>query len=390
MNAEKNDSMTNCDFCHRSVGELRRCPYCNGNFCSFHAMLESHHCKNPKMKARKIKSAILISAISILCIGGISYLLASGMVQNMIEKSSTLIPDVSKPLHNVTLQANAPQGTLVDNTHLYADSPSSEQGSGTVQPSGQQGNAFSVTIASPPTITRTMSYRLSESLSTPDSHGLYKESNGNSSSGNFYTEEARYSSYDLKTEELEKQIHGLINQERAKNNLPVLSYNDDLAFIARNHSYDMATRNYFSHDTPEGLTPEQRGIHIGYTTCGTLDAINLSEQYDYDVKLFESTGKTDQNLYDKLQGEYQQLQTMHLYLVGENIFQNNIFDSYETTDGIISHYDWNDPDKIAMSTVQGWINSTGHRENILTAWHTEGIGVEISNDYKVYITEDFC
>jgi uncharacterized protein YkwD len=37
------------------------------------------------------------------------------------------------------------------------------------------------------------------------------------------------------------------------------------------------------------------------------------------------------------------------------------------------------------------MESPGHRENILTkTYDSEGIGVEISADDKVYITQNFC
>jgi uncharacterized protein YkwD len=57
----------------------------------------------------------------------------------------------------------------------------------------------------------------------------------------------------------------------------------------------------------------------------------------------------------------------------------------------VAHYDWKTAGKIAESTVHGWMNSQGHRKNILTPrWKSEGIGVAISPDDKVYITQNFC
>src|SRR3954466_4227480 len=37
-----------------------------------------------------------------------------------------------------------------------------------------------------------------------------------------------------------------------------LAFNTGLVGIARAHSQDMAVRNYFAHETPEGVTPDQR------------------------------------------------------------------------------------------------------------------------------------
>lgn len=157
---------------------------------------------------------------------------------------------------------------------------------------------------------------------------------------------------------LEHKIHDLINAQRTQNNLNPLSFDPQLNLISRAHSQDMANRNYFEHNTPEGLTFFDRYKQSGYT-C-------------------EKRTNVSQNSYSIMEG-------------GENIFQNNLYNSYETMNGIIVSYNWNDMDALASSTVQGWMHSPGHRENILTPiFDSEGIGVAIASDDKVYITEDFC
>ncbi len=116
----------------------------------------------------------------------------------------------------------------------------------------------------------------------------------------------------------------------------------------------MASRNYFSHDTLEGKDPTDRGTFQGYHCQKTIGNLIYSG-------------------------------------IAENIFQNNLYDTVWTTNGIPTSYDWNDLDSLATSTVDGWMDSPGHRENILTStYDKEGIGVEISSDDKVYITQNFC
>jgi uncharacterized protein YkwD len=45
---------------------------------------------------------------------------------------------------------------------------------------------------------------------------------------------------------------------------------------------------------------------------------------------------------------------------------------------------------LATETVNGWMNSPGHRINILTPhFQSEGIGVSISGN-QVYLTQNFC
>lgn len=153
---------------------------------------------------------------------------------------------------------------------------------------------------------------------------------------------------------LEKQIHHLTNQYRTQNGLAELAWDDNLAVIARNHSQDMATRNYFDHDNPQGQDPTDRGIAQGYR-CHKIVG-NL---------IYEG--------------------------IAENIFQNNLYDTVWYTNGIITSYEWNSQDELAETTVDGWMDSPGHRQNILTkTYDKEGIGIAISSDDKVYITQDFC
>ncbi len=43
-----------------------------------------------------------------------------------------------------------------------------------------------------------------------------------------------------------------------------VAWNDTLFAVAAEHSQDMAERNYFAHDTPEGVNPFQRMDNAGY------------------------------------------------------------------------------------------------------------------------------
>jgi len=70
--------------------------------------------------------------------------------------------------------------------------------------------------------------------------------------------------------------------------------------------------------------------------------------------------------------------------MGENIAMTPIGD-------VISCGNVYDETKIADCTVEGWMNSPGHRENILTSrFYCEGIGVAVSDSDEVYITQKFC
>ncbi|NYZ78706.1 hypothetical protein H0N99_01010 [Candidatus Micrarchaeota archaeon] len=159
---------------------------------------------------------------------------------------------------------------------------------------------------------------------------------------------------EINTSEIELEIHNLVNTERQKNGLAPLQLDAKLSDIARAHSVDMAINHYFSHYNLESQDPTSRGIPAGYT-C------------------------------------YKNYGSYYTNGLGENIFQNNLYSSVTYTNGVVSSYDWNTQDEIASSTVSGWMSSPGHRGNILNVtYDREGIGVAISSDDKVYVTQDFC
>jgi len=69
---------------------------------------------------------------------------------------------------------------------------------------------------------------------------------------------------------LEAQMLQLVNDERAKQNLPPLKPDPELTIVARAHSKDMFARGYFAHLTPEGKTPfdRMRAAGVRYLSAG--------------------------------------------------------------------------------------------------------------------------
>jgi len=126
----------------------------------------------------------------------------------------------------------------------------------------------------------------------------------------------------------EAEILTMVNKERAHAGLHPLKFSPRLAVIARGHSYDMAIRRYFAHNSPEGSTPAQRVRGLGI--------------------------------------EYQQM--------AENIYMD----------------DFRDADGLAARAVKGWLNSPEHRANMLSPELTEsGVGIARSSSGKTYLTQDF-
>jgi hypothetical protein len=57
----------------------------------------------------------------------------------------------------------------------------------------------------------------------------------------------------------------LINKERQAQGLSPLTMNSALSSAAKAHSQDMMNRSFFNHVNPDGLTPSDRAIKVGYT-----------------------------------------------------------------------------------------------------------------------------
>ncbi|AMV73679.1 hypothetical protein JCM30471_20980 [Desulfuromonas carbonis] len=157
--------------------------------------------------------------------------------------------------------------------------------------------------------------------------------------------------------DLELRIHQLVNAERQAQRLPALTFDQKLAKIARGHSQDMAEGDYFSHIDRAGHTPGERANAAGFA-C----RVRRGQLIDIGV--------------------------------AENLSLNHRYSSMS----IVVHdgreersYRWNSLDEIARSTVNGWLSSLGHRENLLDpTLGSEGIGIVFAADGKIYITQLFC
>lgn len=129
--------------------------------------------------------------------------------------------------------------------------------------------------------------------------------------------------------QFEQRIFELTNRERQRHNLPVLRYETGLADLARRHSQNMLQRDFFDHRDPQGL-----------------EVAGRQERY------------------------YPQIMLIH---IGENLFK--IVDSRRNFS--------------SAEIVDGWMNSPGHRANILNRDFTHiGVGVVVRGN-KLYATQNF-
>ena len=135
-------------------------------------------------------------------------------------------------------------------------------------------------------------------------------------------------------------IHNMTNEERILAGLLPLSRDARLDGIARLHADDMAARGYFSHVAPEGATPSDRAAVSGYD-CLKRDGAYVRSG------------------------------------IAENIYMSRTHVVY--TRGL------------AAEAVGGWMDSPGHRENILGAGYDRlGVGIAISDGGAAYAVQNFC
>lgn len=148
-----------------------------------------------------------------------------------------------------------------------------------------------------------------------------------------------------KVVEIENYLFQYVNEERHSLGLPDLKRHRNLTVLARSFSQDMVDNNYYAleHEDLQGRNPSERAVAKGYECNRT-----------------KSDG-------------------WNIYGIGENI---NVmpFNQFVTfyADGS-SHKLWyvdNSSEEIAKATFATWMNSSGHRSNIVYSyWEYIGIGV---------------
>ncbi|QLH83459.1 CAP domain-containing protein [Halosimplex pelagicum] len=162
-------------------------------------------------------------------------------------------------------------------------------------------------------------------------------------------------SAEIDTTLIERAIHERVNEIRRDRDLPTLASDEDLAEIATYYSRRMADEEFFSHTGPDGQT-----------------LLDRYDRFGYDCRV--DTGG------------------QRYVTGGENLAYTYAYTPVQTEGGVVS-YDGNETE-IARGIVEGWMNSPGHRENLLRPyWNREGIGVVLdpeNGQTQVIATQNFC
>lgn len=210
--------------------------------------------------------------------------------------------------------------------------------------------------------------------------------------------------------DMEKKIQELVNDEREKNGLKRLKWNDELATVARRHSQDQANENenlidskklcsypFIHHEgievglyhsdrlayykvyyqsasaenialIPESKESSYRAIGVSPKDC-QVEVNNLNKSYEEEIKAL----KTDAEKLARVK-----LEIINRGNLTAGAPEIQIVENFNST-----------LEQIEKQAVTGWMNSPGHRRNILNGEYDEaGMGVAYVNGYYV-ITQVF-
>ncbi len=213
---------------------------------------------------------------------------------------------------------------------------------------------------------------------------------------------------------LEIEIYNLVNKEREKRGLKSLVLNNELSQVAREHSRNLAKENesftaldsvcsfpLIHHEGFDfGIYQNNRLLNRGikyYSMSGEnialLSSASIFLMYregSLDPNNFEECSekqtKWDKLLKESLDKETKENEKLNIILAEIDKRKKAFFDSPHLD---IDSVKWDSENELASQAVDGWMNSPGHRENILRSEYDEtGMGAAYVNSYMI-ITQIF-
>ena len=139
---------------------------------------------------------------------------------------------------------------------------------------------------------------------------------------------------------IERSIQHYTNKERRKRKLRLLRGHKALIHAAKSHSRWMAKTGRYSHAGAGGSAPHQRAARAGFT--GTTTSENIWNTQGRSGSAWKSS------------------------------------------------FRWRNDWQLGKAAVISWLNSPGHRSNMLSAqWNYSGMGVAINRKGRIYLTQVF-
>ena len=159
--------------------------------------------------------------------------------------------------------------------------------------------------------------------------------------------------------EIEQRVITFTNDARQEAGLRALIADPAISAIAREHSINMRRRGIFDHDI-DGKGPTDRALDAGYDCRGLDGSYGFSENIAEEPRVWEWSGYGSRSSW-----------TADIY--------------------------YKDEEETAQALVDGWMNSSGHRRNILDRQARRigvGVAVEQTRRYsqvgeRFYATQNF-
>ncbi|MBI5147635.1 MAG: peptidoglycan-binding protein [Parcubacteria group bacterium] len=206
--------------------------------------------------------------------------------------------------------------------------------------------------------------------------------------------------YDLK--EMALRVHASVNQERAAAGLAPLFWDDQLSELATRHSRDQAADNAETTDSGKlcnypiirhegfvfGFTLKERfeNSNVDYRAGGeNIAMVPLAENLVYKYRTGEAPADCPQVVkFSPGEGTREERTALYRAALSQSLAAIRGADRVEW-----ANKEWRTIAETSERAVIGWMNSPGHRKNILNAEFTAGgIGIAVVNDY-VIITQNF-
>ena len=130
---------------------------------------------------------------------------------------------------------------------------------------------------------------------------------------------------------LENLIFERVNEKRVEEGKDPFVHSERVRLIARIHSNDMADRDFFDHTNPDGNGSSER--HERYEGCKITNE---------NIAMWENPPTSNES-------------------------------------------------ELARKIVNGWANSSGHKENMYTSYDkVSAVGVYVTENRSLYVTQNFC
>jgi hypothetical protein len=218
---------------------------------------------------------------------------------------------------------------------------------------------------------------------------------------------------DYKISSLENKIFNLVNEERKKAGLPNLILNKSISQVVREHSRNLADENLSLTDFDKacdypiihhegfifGAYSQNRlnnrgiyyfsksGENIALIPGETIKTVYYDDSQKSNMDNCSELRKSLDESYKALLEKEKDVTKKLAIVKNEITTRQKLFNSEEEI--MIASLTWDSEDKVAEKTVKGWMESPGHKANILDPEFDEaGMGSAYVNGYLI-TTQDF-